>query len=370
MAGHVRKRGDRWQAIVSVTGSDGRRRQLSGTRSTRREAHELLTKLLLDSGQAGDLGNDETLGTLLDAWQRTKVSTWSPRTVRETRYILRSVPDELRARPLRKLRTIDLDLLYADLGQRVAPATVRRLHTALRSALTQAVRWEWIARNPATNATLPTLPPSEVRPPEPADVAKLITAAEEHDPDFAAWLHLAAAAGARRGELVALRWSDLDLDAGTVLFARALVEGPDGVVEKTTKTRKGRRLSLDAATVAVLRVHRARALERAMACGARLAPDAWVFTGDAAGRTPWRPELPSRRFIRLRRRLGLEVRLHDLRHFHATRLLVAGVDVATVAGRLGHSGGGRTTLAVYSHFLEQADRHAADVIGNVMREAR
>ena len=69
---------------------------------------------------------------------------------------------------------------------------------------------------------------------------------------------------------------------------------------------------------------------------------------------------------------GLDVRLHDLRHFHATRLLVAGVDVATVAGRLGHSGGGRTTLAVYSHVLEQADRHAADIIGQIMqqREAR
>lgn len=107
--------------------------------------------------------------------------------------------------------------------------------------------------------------------------------------------------------------------------------------------------------------------ERALTCGASLSADAFVFSNEADCSVPWRPDFVSLRFRRLRHGLGLDhVRLHDLRHFVATTLLGAGVDLRTGAGRLGHSGGGRTTVAVYAHFQEAVDREAADLLGRLL----
>ncbi len=175
------------------------------------------------------------------------------------------------------------------------------------------------------------------------------------------FLVLAAVTGARRGELVALRWSDLDLERGALTITRAISEGVDGPVEHPRPKTRGsvRRLALDEATVAILAAHRCRHAEAAATCGVSLPGNAFVFSHEPDGSVPWKPGYVSLKFRRLRHSVGLDqVRLHDLRHFVATTLLGAGVDLQTVAGRLGHAGGGRTTLAVYSHFQQAADRNA------------
>jgi len=101
----------------------------------------------------------------------------------------------------------------------------------------------------------------------------------------------------------------------------------------------------------------------------KIGPTAFGFSQEIDGSTPWRPDSTTRAFARLCRRAGLEgVRLHDLRHYVATRLLASGVDVRTVAGRLGHRDAA-TTLNVYSHFLAEADRDAANVLGRLFDEA-
>jgi integrase len=166
--------------------------------------------------------------------------------------------------------------------------------------------------------------------------------------------------------MLALRWSDVDLERGVVTIGRGLVQGPDGrLVEKDTKTHQTRRVALDAPTTAALVDHRAAAVERAEQCGAALADDAFVFAGDVTGTTPWYPDSASRRFRRACDDAGLkDVRLHDLRHYVATRLLSAGVDVRTVAGRLGHRNAA-TTLNVYSHFVPEADQEAAEILGRL-----
>lgn len=106
--------------------------------------------------------------------------------------------------------------------------------------------------------------------------------------------------------------------------------------------------------------------ERAARCGAELTDDAFVFSNAGDCSEPWFPDSVSRGFKRLCALDGVPgVRLHDLRHFVASQLLGAGVDVRTVAGRLGHRNAA-TTLNVYAHFLEQADRGAADLIGRVI----
>ncbi len=198
-------------------------------------------------------------------------------------------------------------------------------------------------------------------------VAKLIEVADEKDCDFASFLRLAVVTGARRGELCALRWTDIDSKTATVLIARSLVgERNDELAEKSTKTHASRRISLDKATLNNLESQRHRSEERARAVGTKLPAKAYVFSDAVDGSVPWRPNRVTHRFIHLCDDNGVvSVRLHELRHFAATRLLAAGVPVNTVAGRLGHANVART-LNVYGHFLESSDESAAQVLGSLV----
>jgi integrase len=210
--------------------------------------------------------------------------------------------------------------------------------------------------NPASATTPPRVAAPTITPPDRAGLARVLRRAGEESPELACYLLLAAATGARRSELVALRWPDVDLGAGSLSISRGIVFGPDGLVEKGTKTHSARRVSLDPRTVDALRDHRERMTVRAGTCRTVLAADAFVFSNAADCSEPWFPDSVSRSFKRLCVQEGMpDVRLHDLRHFVATQLLSAGVDVRTVAGRLGHRNAA-TSLKVYAHFLEEADR--------------
>lgn len=118
--------------------------------------------------------------------------------------------------------------------------------------------------------------------------------------------------------------------------------------------------------MAVLAAHRRRQAERALAVGTALPKDAYVFAADVAGSRPWNPQVVTHRFERLRRRLGFEgVRLHDLRHYVATQLIAAGVDVRTVAGRLGHANA-NVTLSTYAAWMPARDQEAASLVGAML----
>lgn len=367
MRGTVRKRGSGWQALVKVRDSQsGEWKQMSATRPTKAAAEQWLRATLTRFGDAGSVAHDATVGELLTAWFDMASGDWSPSTRRQTVSV---VDAHLRPRwgdvKVKKVRAVDIDIWMTELRKKRAPATVVRIFGVFRLALEQAVRWEWLPVNPCDNARPPKQKRAEIKPPSIDELVALLDAARDHDPDVGAFVHLAAATGARRGELCALRWTAVDLDGGTVRIAEAVVMGEgDLPVLKGTKTGNVRRIALDAGTVKTLREHRARCAKRALACGATLADRAFVFSLDADGHRPWRPDHATKQFDRVREKAEVDgVRLHDLRHYHATRLLTSGVDLATVAGRLGHASGGKTTLAVYAHFLDHADRGAADVIG-------
>jgi len=276
------------------------------------------------------------------------------------------------AMPLGKLRAWDLDRLYSQLlagggrgGRPLSPATVRKVHTVLRLALGQAVRWQWLAENPALHAKPPGVPRPSPKPPSAEEARRLIEVAEELDPDWATFLRTSAALGARRGEVCALRWSAVDLEVGTVAVHRAVVITSQGAIErdhpKTASSR--RRVSIDPGTVAVLVAHQERQAERVAACGGRLARDPYVYSAEVDGSRPWHPTIVTHRFKRLTRRAGLDgVRLHDLRHFVATQLISGGVDVRTVAGRLGHANP-NVTLSTYAAWVPARDQDAANLIG-------
>jgi integrase len=163
-----------------------------------------------------------------------------------------------------------------------------------------------------------------------------------------------------------LRWRDLLLDdpeRATAWIRRAISSGDGNVwAESGTKTHQQRRVVLDAETVAILSEHKDRATARAALCGVTLSDDAFVFSNEPGGLTFLLPDTVSQRYVRLANRLGIKTTLHKLRHYSATELILAGVDIRTVGGRLGHAGGGSTTLRVYAAFVSEADQRAAGTL--------
>ncbi len=242
----------------------------------------------------------------------------------------------------------------------LAASTIRQIHWILSGALNRAVRWRWIAVNPAAQADKPSLPHPEPHPPSATEAARIVTAAWDADADWGAFVWTAMTTGARRGELCALHWSAVDLDAAVVTLRRSLyVDAKKRLREKDTKTHQQRRVALDEETVAVLRDVRERAEERAAGLGVALQVDAYVFSPVPGGGDPLVPDTATQRYSRMVKRLGIDTVLHALRHYSATELIAAGADVRTVAGRLGHGGGGATTLRVYAAWLSESDQRAA-----------
>lgn len=164
--------------------------------------------------------------------------------------------------------------------------------------------------------------------------------------------------GQRRGELCGLRLADVDLESSTLVFWIAVKQNGTELYESEPKGGRLRRVALDPESVEVLRLHLERCATRAIEAGIDLAPDGYVFSDSPDHSTPWKPDSVTQRFGRLRDRLRITTSLHKLRHYSATELILAGVDVATVAGRLGH-GSASTTLRFYTAWVSEADQRAA-----------
>ncbi|MFL6125075.1 tyrosine-type recombinase/integrase [Actinophytocola sp.] len=269
-----------------------------------------------------------------------------------------------------------LDFFYAELrrcrdhcrrpqdGHRcrpLAPPTVRKIHYLVSGAYRRAVRWGWIDRSPTPDADPPPAPPPEPQPPTPAEAARILSAAWT-DPDLGPLVWLAMVTGARRGELCALRWRHLDLTRRTVVIRASIAQSGVDTWEKDTKLHQRRHLALDPHTTALLTAYHQARQHRAALVGATLTPDSFVFSPRADAAT-WRPPAAlGRQYGLLVAELGIRTTLHKLRHYSATELITAGVDLRTVAGRLGHAGGGRSTLAYYTAWVDEADQRASRIL--------
>jgi integrase len=237
--------------------------------------------------------------------------------------------------------------------------TVRQVHFLLHGAFKRAVRWRWVASNPLLQAEPPAARKPEPRPPTVEEAARIVNVAWE-DPDWGTLIWLAITTGARRGELCALRWAALDLDRSVIALRQSVAkDGHGGWYLKDTKTHQHRRVALDPTTVELLLELRARYEERLASLDLSPSPDAFLFSLAPDNSTFLVPDSVTQRYERLVKRLSIETTLHGLRHYSATEMISAGVDVRTVAGRLGHSGGGITTLRVYSAWRDEADQRAA-----------
>jgi integrase len=370
MRGSIQQRGaTSWRVRVYIgRDSIGKARYVErGVTGSRREAERELSRVLADVEDGRYSPSAAmSLDQLLDRWLDVKAISIEPSTLSSYRWIAgQYVRPGLGDRRIGKLRPIDLDMLYADLSARgLSPRTVRICHSILRQSLEQARRWGLIARSPAVDATPIPQRRKEVTAPTVQEVARILDAAMEEDPEFGLYLWVLAATGCRRGEGCALRWTDLDLERGELRIRRSIAHVGNEIREKDTKTHASRRLAIDPATIGLLRQHRLRQRERYLALGVSMPRDAALFT-DADGR-PWRPDVCTNRFGRLRKQLGLEgVRLHDLRHFVATVLTDGGIPIGTVSTRLGHSQLS-TTLDLYTHAIPATDQRAAAYLGDIL----
>ena len=380
MRGYMRQRGTAWElrVFLGLDPTTGKKRYATKTvKGGKRSAQLALAEMVTQASEGRLALTTATVGELLEEWLAKVSADFSPKTVLETRRVLdHHLIPTFGTVPLRRLRAKDIDAYYSKLRGGKATATrvlsastIRRIHGILHVALEQGVRWGWLPINPASAASPPRVTNREIKPPSPEELGLLFTRAAQEAPDLSTFIVVAAALGARRSEVIALRWRDFDLEAGRVEIARAIVLGPDGLVEKDTKSHAARTVSIDATTTTLLTEHLQRMTDRAVLCGVVLADEAFVFSDAADLSVSWRPDSATRRFTQLRDQCGLpSVRLHDLRHYVATMMLTSGVDVRTVAGRLGHRNASMT-LNVYSHFLEASDRAAADTLGRIFDKA-
>lgn len=371
----IRRKGASWEVRV-YAGRDpvtGRERYVS--RSFPAQAREKVpprrvkdeeARLRTEVREGRHSGTDQTVGGMLDAWLARIGPDLSPWTVNGYRGIIdRNLKPQIGTVRLRALTTARIEALYDSLsvsggrnGEGLDPQTIRHTHAVLRRALARAVRLGQIDRNPADGAVPPAVARQILTIPDTGTVDQLV--AKCTDPDMRLLVLLAAATGARRGELCGLRWSDIDLDRQTLTIRRSVADPGGTVTVKEPKTHRVRVLAIGPGLCSALTERHERAGDIAAQFGTTLHPDAYILSEVPDGSEPLRPELASKRFSRLAKKAGVTCRLHDLRHHVATTLLANGVPVRDVADRLGHASP-RMTLDVYSHATQGADRRAAEI---------
>jgi integrase len=375
MRGYMRKRAKgSWSISVSAgfDPSTGKRRQVYATvRGSKRDAERELTKLLAqaDAGTIADAGS-MTLETYLRRYLDHVGTRVRPSTLERYEGLARRhIVPRIGAIRLARLRPAHVQSLLDQMGaQGLAARTTLHAYRLLSAALRQAVRWQMIPTNPAAAASPPKAERPSLRVPTPEEIALLIeTARREHGrrpnqgPCFPVALVLAISTGMRRGEVLGLAWSEVDLDAAYIRVTRTLQSAGKKTVLLDPKTDRSRRtISLPASAVAVLRQHRRDQAERRLAFGA-----AWQDLGlviDRGDGGPYHPDALSRRFRRLRERVGVpEVRFHDLRHAYATTLLEAGVHPKIASEALGHTSVS-FTMDTYQHLMPSLGSQAAAAI--------
>lgn len=239
-------------------------------------------------------------------------------------------------------------------------STIHSIHSILSGAFQAAQRWEWVDFNPAGSARPPTVRQKKQPATPPAAVVKVIQQARNSGQDaLALYVWLVAITGVRRGELCAAQVRDIDLENGVLHVAFNYVVKGGKKVRKDTKTHQERYLAIDPVTCTLVKEHLAAAEAALAGTGVRLKPDAYLFSSHAANTRPWNPDWVTHRVTDLAEAAGVQLNIKAMRHYTASQLLAAGFDLGNTAARLGHSGGGATTLKHYADPVSEVDRRAA-----------
>jgi integrase len=377
MRGFVTRKGKAWYVVTEQARDEAagtRRRKWHSGYRTKKEAEAALVSLMSRLQQGTYVEpNKTTLGTFLEEW----VTTIRP-TVRDTTFtsydaeIRKHVIPRLGDTRLQALSPGDLNGLYAYLLKHgrlngrggLSFKTVRYIHMIVRRALETAVRWNLLVRNPASLADPPRF---RGRRPEmrtwTAEQVGAFLQATEGDPLHTVWV-LAATTGMRRGELLGLRWRDVDLKNRRLSIQRSLVAAGYETSFTEPKTARGRRsIVIDSRTAAILKEHRLAQLEDRLALGEVYQDQGMVLCRPHG--LPIHPDALTKAFIKAVKASGLpRIRLHDLRHTHATLALQTGIHPKVVSERLGHASVA-FTLDIYSHAVPAMHEEAAERLGEL-----
>ena len=309
-----------------------------------------------------------TLGKYLDWWLENIVrNEVAHRTYHNYRSQVRNhILPALGKKKLKMLKLDDLENLYRSMSNSgLSSATIRYVHAVLRKALEKAMVRGLVSRNVAEGASLPRLDRKESKTLTPEEVKRFLKAANG-DPLEALYV-ISVTCGLRQGELLGLRWEDVDLEAGTLKVRRQLQRSRDGsgMISVPTKNKKNRVIRLGTATVEALKVHRERQGKQIESARGHWRDPEVVFASTIG--SPLDPSnLVGRSFKPLLKRAGLpEIRFHDLRHACATLLLSKAVSVKVVQEILGHSSVS-VTMDVYSHVLPDMQEKAAVVMDSLL----
>ena len=370
MKGNKRRRsGDSWTLTVEA-GRDpvtGKRKQSYRTfRGSEREAETALARFVAEVDQGLDVEPGRlTVGIYLEEWlvkQARKVQAGSLKRRTHERYVqllrLHAIL-ALGSVPLTKLRPVQLERTYQqarDAG--LSERTVLHVHRALFTALRDAVRLQYVGRNVAEAVEPPRPRAREVAALEVRNISRILQAVAETDLEIPTLIALGS--GMRRGEVLGLRWRDLDLGTGIAHLSQTLSD--NGSFE-TPKSHRSRTFHLPAFLISRLKSHRKDQSERRLLCGEGWKDlDLVVDRGDGA---PMRVSALSQRFRYAMTKAGLDLNFHGLRHGNATLSLSAGIDLKVTSQRLGHSTIG-ITADRYSHVASELDRQAAQKLDDLL----
>lgn len=386
MRGHIHKRvricknGRRsvlWYVVVELPrGGDGKRRQ-KWTRGfeTKKAAEAVRARLVheLTTGFYVEPSRMTLEEWMIEHWLPVAKTRVKPTTYRAYRSATRHhIVPYLGGVQLGKLTSQMLVRLYQQLlesgkvktEEGLAPATVKGVHALIHKALGDAVDAGLIPRNPADAAKPPrtTARPQELRYWTPTELNQFLELIEGHR--FQAAIHLLAMTGARRGEIAGLRWVDVDLNVARITIRQTLNAVDGEIYVSSPKSARGRTIDLDRHTVDVLRRHLERQQSQGEVYLNRDGGHGFVFRRRDGARIDPRQLSAAFRWVADESDLP-RIRLHDLRHTHASIALKAGVSIGVVSERLGHSDPA-FTLSRYSHVLPGMNREAADRIARAV----
>jgi len=383
MIGHVRRRGKAsWELKFDaepdpLTGK--RRIRYHSFKGTRREAEIELARLITENAAAK--GVDPTKATVsefLDRWDRdwASANNLEGKTLERYRELLTLyVKPHLGTWRIQKLRPVNLNELYAKLlreggkgGRPLAARTVGHIHRLLHRALGHAATWGIIAQNPAAVVNPPKVPDAEITILTEEQIGSVLS--HLNGRTLRPIISFLVGTGCRRGEVLALRWKDVDWNGSRVRIERSVEQTKKGGLRiKSPKTKKGRRnVSISPWLLAELRAHRTRQQERRLSLGMGQAPlDSLVFARwDGSTRAPhWLTQ----KFALAMAELKIGSTLHALRHTHVSHLIAAGLDVVTISRRIGHASPA-ITLRVYGHLFTNTDARAAEIMEAAFAKVR
>jgi integrase len=368
--GHIRKRGEHsWEIKIDCgRDADGNRDvHYYSVKGSKADANRRLTELLKARDDGAYVApNKETVAGLV----RTRVSHWeasghiSPRSAERYRQLVEhQIVPHIGSKLLRDLRPRDIEVWHTELRKTLEPRTVQHAHAVLSKALRDAVVNEELVKNVATTKSAPK--PADDEMVIVKDVSGLVAKLTSHTSIYVPAM-IALFTGMRLGEILALRWSRVDLEGKRLKVEEALEETGQGIRFKTPKSRAGlRTITLPDILIQCLRDYRKEQLELRLRLGlGKLPDDALLFCnldGEVIHTT-----VASKRWTRCANAMGMPgITFHSLRHSHASALIDAGVDIVTISKRLGHKKPD-ITLRVYSHLFRNDDSKAADAINSML----